>query len=335
MAESVKSGASKFATAFPVTAQLNPLVASNWKYLLMSAIFSRIAIGLARVWENRPAKHSDPSLTQNQKRQAFLERCFVELCGTVAYIATLHIGQDLVSKLFFEGRDKLNLTVFKKDVEDAVGKSPHITPELHNQVKQSIDAVFGKNHQGIIYRNIFGDANLANLKKTIIQKAGLEAGEKAYEALKPEFVSFAKTLGRSSTSTILGGVLISAIFGGFVTQKLNDNFVAPMSRKWLNKKFKEPDVDGNMPFPGITPEFASQKVFVSEAPAWPVSMPASSLGVVPSLPSQQPTWPNGNTATPPTSLPPPGNPTNPLQTGGAYQAPLPLRMGTVGGTLWR
>lgn len=68
-------------------------------YLAEVAVLTRLATGLTRVLENRPSKQQNPQLSEGQKKQAMAERFFVEILGTMGYMACLHLGQDLVDKL--------------------------------------------------------------------------------------------------------------------------------------------------------------------------------------------------------------------------------------------
>ncbi|WP_303673404.1 hypothetical protein [Vampirovibrio chlorellavorus] len=68
-------------------------------YLAEVAVLTRLATGLTRVLENRPSKQKNPTLSEGQKKQAMAERFFVEILGTMGYMACLHLGQDLVDGL--------------------------------------------------------------------------------------------------------------------------------------------------------------------------------------------------------------------------------------------
>jgi len=72
----------------------------NVVYLAELAALTRLATGAARVMENRPSCQHDDRLSRDEKRQALVERFFVEILGTVGYMAFLHLGQDMVGGLF-------------------------------------------------------------------------------------------------------------------------------------------------------------------------------------------------------------------------------------------
>lgn len=161
---------------FPITSKLWPS-SRNLMYMAEVAVLTRIATGIMRVMENRPSKQKDPRLSQNEKRQALVERFFVEIIGTAGYMGFLHIGQDLVDKLYSrmitktlpkinfaelnqQNRENLNkvLQEFKLGIDKIETLNDHIN-QMMKDVYQSPKAKLGKGRdtQDMLYRVLYGD----------------------------------------------------------------------------------------------------------------------------------------------------------------------------------
>jgi hypothetical protein len=186
----------------------------DWTYLAESAILSRLSVSLARVWMNRPENIKDPRLNIDQKRQAFWERFMVEIFGTPAYMAVMHLTQDLT------GLAMESLGILPRHL-----RVPSIPSSQMARANQILRDVTGEH--GLWGRVIFQPqqssytAYLARL-----QQAGLQPLTQ-----HPAFLTAAEAWFRKSkvatSFTILAGMLASAIFGGVGIQKLNDRWFAP------------------------------------------------------------------------------------------------------------
>jgi hypothetical protein len=236
--------------SLPITAKILPYQ-KNLVYLASAAVVTRMGIAGMRVWENRPSNNNNPDLTENQKRQGLLERFFVEVPGTLLFtVLPLHFGQDVASKLFEKNASSLKIPQFGKG-HQALGLASHEIETLNNVLKE----VFGrynpetKQHEatteGLIYRRLFGQEKpVGQLGKTETVTASLVTLKKrlpddVYRKVAPQLKEFALKLNRSSCWSILGGVLLSALMGGVITQRANDDIVAPTSKKWLAKHHPE------------------------------------------------------------------------------------------------
>lgn len=243
--------------SLPITAKILPYQ-RNLTYLATTAVITRMGIAGMRVWENRPANNDDPALTPNQKRQGLLERFFVEVPGTLLFtVLPLHLGQDLAAKFFENVSSRLKIPQIQQADKAATGlKNDEI-----GTINQALSEVFGQynaqanTHElttsNLIYRRLFGQpkpmkkgnpgetkvvmANLAALKARL----GDELYAKAKIALPNLEKGFAMALNRSTCWSILGGVLMSATCGGWLTQRLNDGTVAPVAKHWLSKRYPE------------------------------------------------------------------------------------------------
>lgn len=161
---------------FPITSKLWPS-SRNLMYMAEVAVLTRIATGIMRVMENRPSKQKDPRLSQNEKRQALVERFFVEIIGTAGYMGFLHIGQDLVDKLYSrmitksipnidfskltqQNREKLQQVLhdFHLGIERIETLNEHLN-QMMKDVYRSPQAKLGKGRetQDMLYRVLYGD----------------------------------------------------------------------------------------------------------------------------------------------------------------------------------
>ncbi len=254
----------------PITSKLLPFRARNLAYLAEVAALTRAATGVVRVLENRPSKQKDDQLTQNEKRQALAERCFVEIFGTAAYMTFLHLGQDMVDRIQAHLDDT---PIPKLDLDKT--KLPEKIRDLLKELKleiQDINTLIDKNfspehmgtaHEtsqkraGLLYRVLYEDetghkATLASLKSRIEDEAATRLGadkvtQKVAEDVKELFSKFSEHFGELehfasknnawAASAIITGVFLSATVGGSVTQWMNDYLVAPGAKKWLDKNF--------------------------------------------------------------------------------------------------
>jgi hypothetical protein len=250
----------------PITAKILPYQ-KNLAYLATTAVITRMGIAGMRVWENRPANNDDPALTPNQKRQGMLERFFVEVPGTLLFtVLPLHLGQDLAAKVFENASSRLAIPQIRPTRGKSGEKSPAGPPvglrdDEVKTINRALIEVFGRynaetnTHEPVtadlIYRRLFGQskpvtggkpgatevvtASLASLKARL----GDELYAKAKAALPSLEKGFAMALNRSTCWSILGGVLMSATCGGWLTQRLNDSTVAPAAKQWLSRHYPE------------------------------------------------------------------------------------------------
>lgn len=229
----------------PITSQLNPLAGMrNVIYLAEIAALTRLTTGVVRVVQNQPSKLQDPKLSMNQKRQAFWERVFVELFGTAGYIFFLHLGQDLASKVF-----EKKLKIPKLSTDNLVKQGIQLDTSQTIRASAAVQDVFGphqeravKNEsQGLIHRVLYGQ-KVKNQGKTLIQRANLSTlheklGTELFQKVRPMVEPFAKATNRAASLSILSGVVLSALYGGFVTQALNDRAIAPMLKRFMKWRY--------------------------------------------------------------------------------------------------
>lgn len=276
---------------FPITAKLNAFAGMrNLAYLAEIAALTRMMTGVVRVLQNKPSKFKDPNLSQNQKRQAFLERFFVEIIGTSGYIFFLHLGQDLFAKLF-EARAKLQKLPYLAATTQGLTKNEiALANEAIRDVYGPHSAGFRHEGQGLIYRVLYGDElqreaevtigdEVKKVTQSVVQKANLSTlheklGDELFAKVRqaaPHLDQFTRSINKAASVSVLGGVVLSALYGGVMTQWVNDRVIAPIFKKFLKKRYGD---DGTLD--------GGKKPGTPQIPGVPVQRPpntAEPLGV--------------------------------------------------------
>jgi len=244
----------------PITAQLLPIRWRNVIYLAEVAALTRLATGVARVLQNQPNRQKDPTLAPNEKRQAMIERFFVEIVGTIGYMGFLHVGQDLVDKFYhWFGKPKIPTFSHLKEsnpikfneLSAALKKFGLTVHDFDQKIKELYEGEKGKT-SGLLYRVLY-EHDATNGTNKVVEKATLaRLHERIAEcATKPmsrtdfegvlrhakELETFALKNNKWAAAAIITGVGVSALVGGMVTQWMNDRLVAPQTKQFLRKKF--------------------------------------------------------------------------------------------------
>lgn len=205
---------------FPITAKLKPVSAENVRYLAETAVLTRLMIGAVRVYQNKPNRNQDPDVSQLDKRKTFLERVFVELVGTLGYLLVLHGGQDITAKLL-ESTKRYDVNHFVRNAE----WFSNLSDREQKRFLQGVNEVFGEKW-GRMERVLFGpgrqNGNMLNALKKQLNNPRLFA--KVEEGMTP----YVHRLNRAASASVLGGVALSALFGGLVIQWVNDRLVSPI-----------------------------------------------------------------------------------------------------------
>jgi hypothetical protein len=233
--------------SFPITAKLNPLMKGlriNWRnvgFLLEAAIITRALTAFTRMWQNRPSKFKDQSLTPNQKRQALMERVFVEGVGTLSFVTMLQFGQDLAAKLV-ERMTKMPVVP-----KNAAG----ISEKGIRTANEALREVFGQNVRGVIARILYGHdlslagkpvvrrANLSTLREVLQGKLGEQAGDKLFAGIREHIMPAVQKLNKGASLTMLAGMAASVLVSGPLIQKSNDRWFSPLVAKKLAKRYGE------------------------------------------------------------------------------------------------
>jgi hypothetical protein len=222
---------------FPITARLNPFAGTqNWAYLIYSTAVTRFVTGLARVYEDRPSAQ-DPALTEPEKRQACLERFFVETIGTTSYLLFLHLGQDIASK-FLEPKLKENLKQLLSQIDDS---KMGLSAKQASNAKNALTSIYGDQSSPLIARSLYGyktpDKKLASV--SLVRMKSLMKDDSLFHYVRSSIPldGFTSMIRRRAAVSVLAGVAASAVFGGFVTQLLNDRLFAPTARRILEKRY--------------------------------------------------------------------------------------------------
>jgi hypothetical protein len=184
-----------------ITSQLLP---SRWRkvvYLFEVAALTRMLTGMARVWENRPSQQRDDRMSKNEKRQALAERFFVEILGTMGYMAFLHLGQDVVDKVY-TGIRKPKIPSFSEwertcpekfnALQLKLGKLGLTVQQFDEKIKELYLNQSNK-PSGLLHRVLYEhDMPLKNRDSKLIDKAGKEIPKGG----KPVMVAEKATLAR-------------------------------------------------------------------------------------------------------------------------------------------
>lgn len=294
----------------PITSKLIPKP-SNLVYLAEVAVLTRLATGVARVLENRPSKQNDPNVTEGQKKQAMVERFFVEILGTMGYMACLHLGQDVVDKISNVLskneellKDALNLKgnqALKATAEKWTEQLKWDVEGLERKLRESIEETYSIENpnakqkvpttKNLIARSLYGvetaeggvkKVNLATVKNTLAQKLNIEpdsvkreALDKAFTEIVNEVKPLKKLAQQSNKLAILGivtGVATSAFVGGTVTQCLNDRMVAPIAKKFFAHKKSTQPLMGETNKTEPQPVVQKSLSLISAAPAMPMPL---------------------------------------------------------------
>jgi uncharacterized membrane-anchored protein YhcB (DUF1043 family) len=253
----------------PITSKLLPFRWRNVVYLAELAALTRLATGAARVMENRPSCQHDDRLSRDEKRQALVERFFVEILGTVGYMAFLHLGQDMVGGLFSKfGKTQIpSVKALSEEKKAAVAQALHKLGLTLDQFDRELQLHYNpdllKNpRSGLLYRTlyehevvrkdvhgqpvkVFEKSTLADLQKKIVKHYNLSAHldeptiTRQFKEVLRHFdtlESFALKMNKVGALCIGTGVLISAVIGGALTQLTNDGIIAPAAQAYFKKK---------------------------------------------------------------------------------------------------
>jgi hypothetical protein len=185
-------------------------------YLAEVAVLTRLATGLTRVLENRPSKQKNPALSESQKKQAMAERFFVEILGTMGYMACLHLGQDLVDLLsrcksrVLKFSDETLVSDLKgledaqfKDVKKLLDKLNITVNDLDSKLKESVAETYGAQGKAFkkpvfstLYEHelpgstkdnpLLGKANLVTVKNQLKKKVEQVAEKQGLSLQHPE-----------------------------------------------------------------------------------------------------------------------------------------------------
>ncbi|HEY9745168.1 MAG TPA: hypothetical protein V6C99_03005 [Oculatellaceae cyanobacterium] len=227
---------------FPITANLNPFSGARfWMYLIYSTALARLLTGFARVYQNRPSAQA-PSLSENEKRQACLERFFVEIIGTTGYLVSLHLGQDVIGKLMQPGLKKEFDALLRKIDDSALSG---LNAEQARRVKNTLTTVYGDGSHNFIARYLyesFKTPDGKNDKVALNQVRGLLNDDALFTHVRSSVPLdvFIGKLRHRAAGTVFGGIFASALFGGLVVQWMNDRVFAPAVRRAIDKRSFKP-----------------------------------------------------------------------------------------------
>ena len=222
----------------PITSMIVPRK-ENLFYLASTAALTRMATGVARVWQNDPKRNQQP-ISQVEKKKACAERAFVEVFGTALYLAVLHFAQDVTAKILEKTRFK-TLPAF----ENLKGLTEAQTKKL-NHAFQEVFGEQGKpgSTRNLIARVIYGEQVQDAAGSQVKRHSDLNALKAAlnddalYQKITQADSAVLKAIRKfkwGAAQTIGAGVLASALVGGPVIQWLNDRVFSPMLDRSFGK----------------------------------------------------------------------------------------------------
>jgi hypothetical protein len=261
--------------SLPITQKLLPR-RENLLYLAESAVLTRLAIAGVRTWQNNPRKNTNPEQTQLEKYNALWERCFVEIFGTLGYMFTMHLGQDIMAKFLersaalnpknlkeqlkklLEDTQKASASAATSTLDKASKSNPHNLIRI-SAVNSALDKVYGDSHHNLISRVLYDRATPANFWKELNQPNLMTD-----PAIRKAIDTYTARLNRAGSLTLIAGIGAAVLFGGVIIQWLNDRVIGPLVEPFLGQLFGLVDnrtyvvsaSSGDSPFnvPGLKPK---------------------------------------------------------------------------------
>jgi hypothetical protein len=154
----------------------------------------------------------------------------------------LHLGQDVASK-FFDRAVKIPF------IPESAIQAGRLSAKERLAANAAIESAFGKNTPGLMQRVLYSNpitlggkpthrkASLGTLREVMHDQLGAKAGEELFAKSRGFVEDFARRLNRNASLTIIAGVACSALYGGFVTQWVNDRLFAPFLKQTFQKRY--------------------------------------------------------------------------------------------------
>jgi hypothetical protein len=250
-----------------ITSKLIPR-RGNWTYLIGGALVTRVLIGFARIFQDRPSANPHPDLPKAEKYGTFEERIFVELFGTLGYMTAMQAGQGVVGSLL-ERMQTFSPKTLAHELQQAVQqKLPSLAHRTEHTLEQAVRQAFlpksaptnaattaasqslyeHGNH--LFFNRIYESKNIPlTIRESLVKSLGKDAPP-VIEAIEKPLNDYLLRSNVGNMMTILGGLLSSMVFGGFVVQHVNDHVFGNMLEPWLNRKLgieDEPTASLNPP----------------------------------------------------------------------------------------
>ncbi|MEB3245846.1 MAG: hypothetical protein VKJ06_07675 [Vampirovibrionales bacterium] len=210
---------------FPMTAKLNPFKLKNLPFLLTNATIVRAAVGFARCYQDW--MNPDPAKSKWDKRSEFWERVLGgEIAGTGMFMLALQLGQDLMAGHF--ERQPANAPQAFIDAQKQLS-----SPEKA-LLTQAIDKGFGGlKPDGLMERLFYKGYGLAKVEHHL----NLTPQGKALLAkIEQPLNHYAVRLKMGGYKMFAAGAIASALFGGLISQLINEWVVARHAVPAINKR---------------------------------------------------------------------------------------------------
>ncbi|MEB3206551.1 MAG: hypothetical protein VKK59_04300 [Vampirovibrionales bacterium] len=220
----VTQKASHLLASLPITAKLNPMKLSNLGFLLSSAALVRVGVGVLRCatdWTNK-----DPQKSLWDKRSESWERILGgELTGTGLFLLMLYMGQDWMANRL-QKIAEFSPKHFMGHLENLSQKEKAI---LSHAMEKGLGSL---SREGLYARLLYEGFGFGKVEK--ILKATPEGTAILKKIAKP-LSDYAIKIRMNGYSVFAAGAAASALFGGFLSQAINDGFFARMIIPNINK----------------------------------------------------------------------------------------------------
>ncbi|MEM0950960.1 MAG: hypothetical protein AAGI66_02320 [Cyanobacteria bacterium P01_H01_bin.74] len=202
----------------------------NLSFLAQSLMLTRLGVGIIRIVADLPVLNRSKDESPREKMQNLMERCFIELVGTVGGFIGLQSAMDLMSSVASSGIahkdwiskvDRSGLSAENKaKVIGAFKKTFKIEPEAQISGRQLLArSILEKANLNQFVRTL-NDPNLLALdQKTGHLKVGNALGA---DFLKAHTTQLFVTLNKKGVLSSLVGILFSAVVSGAPIQWFND-----------------------------------------------------------------------------------------------------------------
>jgi hypothetical protein len=204
-----------FASKMPITAKLNPLKVKNLGFLLTSAALVRIGVGALRCYTDWTNK--DPIKSLWDKRSESWERILGgELTGTGLFLLMLYAGQDWMANRLQE--------IPKFSPKHFIGHLENLSQKEKDILSQAMEKGLGSlSRQGLYARLLYENYGFGKVEKHL---KATQQGAAILKKIAQPLSEYAARIRLNGYWVFAAGAGASALFGGFLSQMINDWFFA-------------------------------------------------------------------------------------------------------------
>jgi hypothetical protein len=223
-AEMATQKAAHLMAGMPITAKLNPMKLNNLGFLLSSAALVRVGVGVLRCYTDWTNK--DPQKSLWDKRSESWERILGgEITGTGLFLLMLYMGQDWMANRL-QKIAEFSPKHFMGHLENLSKKEKAI---LSHAMEKGLGSL---SREGLYARLLYEGFGFGKVEK--ILKATPEGYAILKKIAKP-LSDYAIKIRMNGYTVFAAGAAASALFGGFLSQAINDGFFARVIIPNINK----------------------------------------------------------------------------------------------------